>query len=126
MRYLIIYVPDVRQAVDFYARAFGLAARFIHDSGTYAELETGATRLAFADEKTTPSAGHFTLNRAEDRAAGFEVAFVAADVAAAFAHAVDAGAAVVAEPAQKPWGQTVAYVRDAAGVLIELCSDMDG
>lgn len=28
------------------------------------------------------------------------------------------------EPFEKPWGQTVGYVRDINGVLIELCSPM--
>ena len=40
--------PDVAQAVAFYERAFGLTRRFVHESGTYAEMETGATALAFA------------------------------------------------------------------------------
>ncbi|WP_353954881.1 hypothetical protein [uncultured Methylobacterium sp.] len=33
-----------------------------------------------------------------------------------------AGALPVAAPMTKPWGQTVAYVRDGDGVLVELCS----
>ena len=41
-------------------------------------------------------------------------------MAAAYARAVEAGAAPLAEPAVKPWGQTVAYVRDPDGVLVEL------
>jgi uncharacterized glyoxalase superfamily protein PhnB len=38
--------------------------------------------------------------------------------------AVAAGAALVTPPAQKPWGQTVAHVRDLNGVLIEICTPM--
>jgi len=30
----------------------------------------------------------------------------------------------VSEPETKPWGQTVAYVRDRNGFLVELCSPM--
>jgi lactoylglutathione lyase len=30
----------------------------------------------------------------------------------------------VAEPKTKPWGQTVAYVRDPDGVLVEIGSEM--
>jgi hypothetical protein len=30
----------------------------------------------------------------------------------------------VAEPTQKPWGQTVAYLRDNQGFLIEICSPL--
>jgi hypothetical protein len=30
---------------------------------------------------------------------------------------------IVAEPEAKPWGQTVGYLRDLDGVLIELCTE---
>ena len=38
-------------SVDFYERAFGLERRLLHESGQYAELETGATALAFASHE---------------------------------------------------------------------------
>lgn len=41
--YLIIYVPDVPASLQFFSSAFGLATRFLHESGTYGELETGET-----------------------------------------------------------------------------------
>ena len=42
------------------------------------------------------------------------------DVPGAYATALDAGATAMQEPAEKPWGQTVAYVRDPNGTLVEL------
>ncbi len=48
--YVILSVPDVAARLAFYGRAFGLAPRFVHDSGQDAELETGGTALAFAEE----------------------------------------------------------------------------
>lgn len=118
--YVIIYVPDVIRTMSFYERAFGLQQRFVHESGTYGEMETGATVLAFADEVQT----HLTFehNRRERKAAGAEVAFVVEDVRAAFEHAISSGATVVTEPIDKPWGQTVSYVRDLNGFLVEICS----
>ncbi|AWN47950.1 glyoxalase [Methylobacterium terrae] len=125
--YVILYVPDVGASVAFYGRAFGLSPRFVHESGQYAELETGATALAFAEERfvarTCPG---FRLNRRSEAPAGVEVGLVADDVPAAFARAVAAGALPVSEPATKPWGQVVAYLRDGDGVLVELCSAMGG
>lgn len=120
--YVILYVPDVVAAVAFYERAFGLTRRFVHESGTYAELETGATALAFADENATPTAGAFELNRRDGKACGAEVGLVVADVPAAFARATAAGATAALAPVEKPWGQTVSYVRDLNGFLVELCS----
>lgn len=46
--YTIIYVPDVASSLTFFEQAFGLSRRFLHESGDYGELDTGATVLAFA------------------------------------------------------------------------------
>jgi lactoylglutathione lyase len=50
------------------------------------------------------------------------VALVFDDVEAAFARAVENGAAPLTEPHGTPWGQTVAYVRDPFGTLLELAT----
>ncbi|MHA7600020.1 VOC family protein [Alicycliphilus sp. T452] len=47
-----------------------------------------------------------------------------ADVVAAVERAVRAGAALVQPPETMPWGQTVAYVHDNNGFLVELCTPM--
>lgn len=122
--YVIVYVPRVEASLAFYEQAFGLARRFLHESGTYGELETGGTALAFVDETFTPTKGQFALNRPKSPAAGVEVGLVVDDVAAAFARAVKAGAVPVVEPVTKPWGQIIAYVRDLDGFLVELCTAM--
>ena len=125
--YTIIYVSDVAASLAFYERAFGLARRFLHESGTYGELNTGATTLAFAahalGDLNYPG-GHVRVNGAA-LPLGFEVAFVTDDVRSAHAHAVQAGGVEWAPPQVKPWGQTVSYVRCPEGVLIELCSPMN-
>jgi lactoylglutathione lyase len=63
-------------------------------------------------------------NRKADVAAGFEIAFVTTDPEAAYGRAVDAGASAVKPPTLEPWGQTVGYVRDLNGCLVELCSSI--
>jgi lactoylglutathione lyase len=119
--YVIIYVDNVEQTVSFYEAAFSISRRFIHESGTYAEMETGSTALAFADESFSPLDGATRLNRAMEPAAGAEIAFLTEDVQQSFDHAVKAGAVAVLEPTRRPWGQTVAYVRDRNGFLVEIC-----
>jgi lactoylglutathione lyase len=57
---------------------------------------------------------------------GFEVAFVALDVAEAYKTALSAGATEVKAPEAKPWGQIVAYVRCPDGTLVEICSPVGG
>jgi len=124
--YTIIYVPSVAQALGFYKDAFGFETRFLHESGAYGELETGATALAFATHEMGEMnfAGQYQKPSPTTLPFGMELAFVCDDVAAAYTKAVAAGAAPLKEPAEKPWGQTVAYVRDQNGILIELCSPM--
>jgi lactoylglutathione lyase len=125
--YVILYVPDVTKAIEFYERAFGLKRRFIHESGQYAELETGATALSFAAESDVAAASQgFVHNRLASKPAGVEVALVTREVHAAFQKAVGAGATAMAEPEAKPWGQVVSYVRDLNGFLVELCSPVSG
>lgn len=124
--YCILYVPKVEATLVFYERAFGLRRRFLHESGAYGELETGATALAFADETFTATRDAFVPNRPARPAPAAEVAFVVADVHAAYERAITAGATPVHAPAEKPWGQTVAYVRDLDGFLVELCTAMGG
>lgn len=123
--YCILYVPDVPTALAFYERAFGLSRRFLHESNTYGELETGTTRLAFAAETLAKTHGDFRPSRLSEKPCAMELALVTDDVAAAVERAVAAGATLHASPEQKPWGQTVAYVRDPNGFLIELCTAID-
>lgn len=122
--YTILYVPDVTRAIEFYESAFGFQRRFIHEGGDYAELQTGDTTLSFASLSLAPSniEGGVTPTDLRQPPPAFEVAFSTDDVAAAFARATAAGAVPANPPQQKPWGQTVAYVRDLNGNLVELCT----
>ncbi len=124
--YTIVYVADVAATVAFYERAFGLGTRFVHPSGGYAELDTGDTALAFAAlgvAEANLADGFQPVDPARPPL-GMEVALVTGDVAGAHARALAAGAIEVTAPLEKPWGQTVSYVRDPDGTLVELCSPM--
>src|ERR1700761_9214630 len=44
----IVYVDDPVAASAFYQQAFGLRPEFAAPDGTYAQLDTGQTKLAFA------------------------------------------------------------------------------
>jgi len=117
MRYAstILYVPDTAAAVEFYGRAFGLEPGFTAPGGSYATLGGESAGLAFASYEVAPQ-----VDGTRDGPGGFEVWLETDDVPAAYERAVEAGAEAVAEPTEKPWGQTVAYVRDLNGTLVEL------
>lgn len=122
--YTIIYVPDVAASLDFFERAFGFSRRFLHESGTYGELDTGATTLAFAAHELAEmnySGGHVAAHTSS-KPLGMEIAFTTEDVAVAHARALAAGATELSAPTAKPWGQVVSYVRCPDGSLVELCT----
>ena len=122
--YTIVYVPDVAASLAFFEAAFGCKRRFLHESGVYGELDTGATALSFAAHELGDMnfrGGHVHADRSA-QPLGFEIAFVTDDVATAHARAVAAGATELAAPQAKPWGQTVSYVRCPDGILVELCT----
>jgi lactoylglutathione lyase len=121
--YTIIYVADVPNTVTFYETAFGITRRFIHESNLYAEMETGDTALAFAGNEAAEMNGLAILpNTPTSTPAGWEVCFVTEDVAQAFARAVEGGCTPVSNPDVKPWGQTLSYVRDLNGCIVEIAS----
>jgi len=122
--YAIIYVPDVSASLDFFTKAFGLKPRFLHESGTYGEMETGQTTLAFAAHElgALNFAGGHVAAHSSPSPLGFEIALVTEDVHLAHQKALHAGAAELAPPAAKPWGQVVSYVRCPDGSLVELCT----
>ncbi len=122
--YTIIYVPNVLASIEFYELAFGIKRGFVHEGGDYGELATGETTLAFAAH----SLGRSNLPDGYVKASGslkplgIEIALVTDDVNAAHAKALAAGATELKAPTQKPWGQTVSYLRCPDGSLVELCT----
>jgi lactoylglutathione lyase len=123
--WVIVYVPDVEEALSFYERAFGMTRRFA--VGTYGELDTGSTRLGFAaeslgEENLGSASG---VQRPDGKPFNVELALVFDDVDAAFAHAVESGCTPLAEPKDKPQGQRVGWVRDPFGTLLEIATPLD-
>ena len=126
--YTIVYVPNVEASLAFFEKAFGVERRFLHESGTYGELATGDTALAFAAHELGDMnfpGGHVAAHSSE-QPLGIEIAFVTTDVSFAHANAIAAGATQLSAPVAKPWGQVVSYVRCPDGMLVELCTPIGG
>jgi catechol 2,3-dioxygenase-like lactoylglutathione lyase family enzyme len=122
---IIFYVEDVAKTIAFFEKAFGLTTAFIDPTGHYGQLETGTTALGFASlELANQNLPQGFQKISPKELPGCEVSFTAKDVYSSLSHALKAGAQLIASPAEKPWGQTVAYVRDFNGILIEIASDM--
>lgn len=122
--YTIQYVKDVERSLAFYEKAFGFARRFIAPDASYGELVSGETTLSFAAHTLAESGlkGGFIKSDPAGKPFAVEVGFVTDNVEATLQSAIDAGATLLEEPKTKPWGQTVAYVRDPEGFLVEICT----
>lgn len=124
--YAISYVDDVTKAIEFFEQAFGMKRKFIDDSGDYGELDTGETTLAFASHSLgSANLPHGYVNGStSSQPLGCEIALVTDQVLKAHKAALEHGGEQLKAPMEKPWGQTVSYVRAPSGVLLEICSPM--
>lgn len=113
-------------AGEFYGRVFGLREELAAPDGSYVQLDTGPTKLAFASyglgEQNFP--GGVARAASAGPPPNVEITMVSADVDAAYAQAVEAGCESLAAPQDKPHGQRVAYVRDPFGGLVELATPL--
>ncbi len=116
--YTVLVVEDLDRALAFYVDVLGLELN--HRSGPYAQLRTGATRLAFYQRDAMAETLGMELQPCPENAPAFELGFFVANVDNAYAELVVSGARAVTPPCDRPWGQRTAYVRDPDGNLIEL------
>ncbi|TQV88221.1 VOC family protein [Aliikangiella coralliicola] len=128
--FVVIYVEDVKGLLEFYQKAFDLKVRFEYEEGgvlLYGEMETEGAVLGFAShEMGKMNLGvDYQKTSLNEKPFGQEIVFVTDDVQGAYEKAIKSGATSVAEPLRKPWGQTVAFIRDIEGGLIELCTPMN-
>ncbi|MDM1397525.1 VOC family protein [Myroides odoratimimus] len=120
-----MYVVDVETTVRFYEEAFGFVRKFVTPEADYGELVSGDTTIAFAQVELASSnlsRGYQQVNL--EKPFGIELGFVVEDVAKAMQQVEQAGGVMYESIKVKPWGQTVGYVLDNNGFLIELCTAM--
>lgn len=122
--YTILYVQNVSETLAFYEKAFGFVTRFITPEKDYGELVSGEVTIAFASHELGNSnfkKGYHRTN-ASEKPLGAELVFTSEDIEKEFDKAVEAGAYIYEPLKQKPWGQTVGYLRDINGFLVEVCT----
>ncbi len=124
--YTILYVEDVTKSIEFYESSFGFKRIFISPENDYGELETGNTKISFASKKLASSnlKNGFMESSLNQKPFGIELGFATENVSEVLEKAKLHGASILEEPKQKPWGQTVSYIRDIDGFLIEICTPM--
>lgn len=125
--YTIFYVHDVGATLTFFEEAFGLQRKLHTPENDYGELETGATTLAFVSLELARAnlgqAGGFVAPH-EDQPCPASVTLVTDDVEGTVARAIKAGGRPYVDAAEKPWGQTVAYLLGPSSVLLEIATSV--
>ncbi|KAG0557851.1 hypothetical protein KC19_11G161700 [Ceratodon purpureus] len=122
LAYVIVYVPDVNKAAEFYQKAFNLEIRPQNKTNSWVEMETGAVTLAFTPLKqreTQLIGGVAPPNAGNNRV---DICLNFPDVDAAYEHAISVGASPVADPEDKVWEQKVCYVKDLNENIVRLGS----
>jgi lactoylglutathione lyase len=124
--YNIFGVTDVTKSIQFYEASFGFVRKFITPENDYGELDTGNTTIAFASKTLANSnlQNGFIESSIAAKPFASEIGLVTENVAEVVALTIKNGGTLLENPKQKPWGQTVAYIRDIDGFLIEICSPM--
>jgi lactoylglutathione lyase len=124
--YTILYVSNVTKSVEFYEAAFGFVRKFITPENDYGELLTGETTISFVSKELANSnlKNGFIESSQTNKPFGIELALVTDNVQDIIEKSLQLGAIIVEHPVQKPWGQTVGYIRDLDGFLLEICTEM--
>jgi predicted enzyme related to lactoylglutathione lyase len=115
---VVIEVADLDRAVALYRDGFGVALKPPDDHGSGDRWVSGRH---CAVSWTDGAFLHFALYAAktEERTTHAQISFAVADLDAAHATAVAAGATVVHEPRSEQWGRSARY-RDFDDNVIEL------
>ena len=120
--YVILLVEDLDRALGFYTDTLGLALG--HRAGSYAQLDTGVTRVGLYERAAMSDLLGRPLAPPDPDRPGFELGFLVDDCDAAYTDLVDRGAVPAVEPTDRPWGQRTAYVRDPDGHRVELAQPL--
>lgn len=125
-KYVILYVEDVEQSMNFYRNTFGSEIKFITPEKDYGELITGETSLSFASVSLAASnlKDGFLSSKTEIKPFGIELGFVTDNVEALVEKAIQNGAILYEDIAIKPWGQKTAYIKDPNNYLVEICTEV--
>lgn len=126
LTYTILYVNNVADSVAFYQKAFGIKNRFIHESGDYAEMDTGEVTLAFcAHNLAKDLVKQHYLKASQKQLIGSQISFEPHNIKQAYETALENGAKSIAPPEVKPWGWESAIIMDLDGHLVELAKEME-
>ncbi|MCL9682742.1 VOC family protein [Legionella maioricensis] len=126
LTYTILYVNNVNDSVEFYQNAFGIKNRFIHESGDYAEMDTGEVTLAFcAHNLAKDIIKQKYLKASQKQLIGSQISFEPHNLKEAYETALENGAKSIIPPEVKPWGWESAILLDLDGHIVEIAKELE-
>lgn len=112
-----IFVRDLSRAIEFYTQAVGLEVCTQVDELGWAELDTGACKLAL--ERVAPEApGEKHSDSLTGRFVGASLAVP--DVYASYDELIRRKVEFLSPPERMPWGGVLAHFRDLDGNILTL------
>lgn len=123
--FAILNTEDVPRAVAFYRDLLGFAEayRFPEDGApTFVTLRLDGAELGISEVSDEPMHGRPLRPATGHR---FEMCVYADDADEAVAALRSAGVPVLAEPADQPWGERVAFVEDPDGTPVLICAPIE-
>jgi lactoylglutathione lyase len=120
-----VYCEDLPATLGFYRDRLGLATSFAFPAEgepVFVALKAGGSELALADVRGQETGTH-GLPVGPRGGQRFEVCVQVEDVDAAVGELRGAGAPVLVEPADQPWGERLAYVQDPEGNPVMLYAE---
>jgi lactoylglutathione lyase len=114
----ILYSEDLAASLRFYRDLLGFAVtyRFPEDAEpVFVGLELSGSEIAIGDVSDPEAAAIHGRPPRPVSGHRFELCVYASDVDAAVEELRAAGVTVLAEPADRPWGERLAYVEDPDG-----------
>lgn len=123
--HIILYVPDVAAAMEFYETAFGFKKLHEDRATGLVDMISGKMIVSFLSEAAAKAQGHpFTPLRADTPPPGVELVLERVEVLPTYIRALLAGAVPIEEPALNALGQMAAVVRDLNGVMVEISAPL--
>lgn len=118
---VVIEVEDLDRSLQLYSKGFGLDLHLSdHGGGEHGEHDRWISGRHAATTWTDGAFLHFALYESKgEHTSGVQVSFAVEDISSAHTAAMAAGAEVIHEPRQEPWGTSARY-GDFDGNVIEL------
>ena len=128
MPHPIVYTEDLGRALRFYRDGLGFEQMYQfppEGEAVFVGMALDGRELSLGDISAPDAEGAHGLPLRPVSGHRFELCIYASDVDAAMEELRAAGAEVLKEPVDQPWGERMAYVADPDGNPVMICAPLE-